>query len=585
MATLKSLIISAQAGDLDAFGAIVRQFQDMAVGYAYSILGDFHLAEDAAQEAFIGAYRDLRTLRSPDAFPAWLRKIIFKHADRFRRRRGVEMLPLEVAIEMPSDEKSPLETAEKHELTERVLVEIRGLPEKQRVATTLFYINGYSQNEIADFLEIPVATVKKRLQYSRKRLKERMIDMVQQTLQQNRPSKDEKFVNRVQLFNAVEAGLTEQAEALLNQDVALLNTQNQSGQTLLHCAAYRGHKAITERLINKGADVNAQDNEGRTPLHQVAIIWVSAEIGELLINAGADVSVQDRYGNTPLLLAYASSFHKLRGSGNSPNTFHRLLKESSAEMDDFTAALSSREQLQRLLQENPELANARRGPDEWTLLHYVVDLGELGLDEILLKHGADVNAQDAKGRTPLQLATHRLATEIGHFFGTAWDRVIRNLLDYSAGKDIFDLAALGRWEHIMQLFREDKTLRSAQNSGGNTALHIAAWSGQRDTVQYLTCLAGVPVNAKNNDGKTPIQLAAEDGHRSVAEILLRRDVACDIFTAATLGIVWKVKAQLQENPKLANATDDEGRSVLRCISARWRKEKCFWREWRYEPKE
>ena len=91
------------------------------------------------------------------------------------------MLPLEVAIEMPSDEKSPLETAEKHELTERVLVEIRGLPEKQRVATTLFYINGYSQNEIADFLEIPVATVKKRLQYSRKRLKERMIDNVSST--------------------------------------------------------------------------------------------------------------------------------------------------------------------------------------------------------------------------------------------------------------------------------------------------------------------------------------------------------------------------------------------------------------------
>jgi len=53
MADLKSLIILAQAGDLEAFGKIVRQFQDMAVGYAYSILGDFHLAEDAAQEAFI----------------------------------------------------------------------------------------------------------------------------------------------------------------------------------------------------------------------------------------------------------------------------------------------------------------------------------------------------------------------------------------------------------------------------------------------------------------------------------------------------------------------------------------------------
>ncbi|MBI1922841.1 hypothetical protein HYR99_01185 [Candidatus Poribacteria bacterium] len=47
MEGLKSLIIRAQAGDMDAFGAIVQRFQDMEVGYAYSILGDFHLAADA----------------------------------------------------------------------------------------------------------------------------------------------------------------------------------------------------------------------------------------------------------------------------------------------------------------------------------------------------------------------------------------------------------------------------------------------------------------------------------------------------------------------------------------------------------
>ena len=56
MEELELLISRAQAGDLDAYGTIVRQFQDMAVGYAYSVLGDFHLAEDAVQEAFIEAY-------------------------------------------------------------------------------------------------------------------------------------------------------------------------------------------------------------------------------------------------------------------------------------------------------------------------------------------------------------------------------------------------------------------------------------------------------------------------------------------------------------------------------------------------
>ncbi|MBI1930505.1 sigma-70 family RNA polymerase sigma factor, partial [Candidatus Poribacteria bacterium] len=182
MAELKSLIISAQAGDADAFGTIVREFQDMAVGYAYSILGDFHLAQDAAQEGFIAAYRDLRTLRIPDAFPGWFRKIIFKQCDRFRRSQRFETLPLEAAMEMPSDAESPAEMVEKKELKAHVQAAIEALPESQRIATTLFYINGYSQNEIADFLEIPVATVKKRLQYSRKRLKERMLTMVQDNL-------------------------------------------------------------------------------------------------------------------------------------------------------------------------------------------------------------------------------------------------------------------------------------------------------------------------------------------------------------------------------------------------------------------
>jgi len=50
---LRTQVAAARAGDLDAYGCIVRRFQDMAYGYAYSVLGDFHLAEDAAQDAFI----------------------------------------------------------------------------------------------------------------------------------------------------------------------------------------------------------------------------------------------------------------------------------------------------------------------------------------------------------------------------------------------------------------------------------------------------------------------------------------------------------------------------------------------------
>ncbi len=92
---LSALIRRAQAGEITVYDAIVRRFQDMGVGYAASILGDFHLAEDAAQEAFVVAWRELPRLREPAAFAGWLRKIIFRQCDRLTRgKRLTTALPI-----------------------------------------------------------------------------------------------------------------------------------------------------------------------------------------------------------------------------------------------------------------------------------------------------------------------------------------------------------------------------------------------------------------------------------------------------------------------------------------------------------
>ncbi len=182
MEELKSLVIRAQTGDLEAYGRIVRRFQDMAYGYSYSILGDFHLAQDAAQEAFIQAYRDLPKLREPAAFPGWFRKIVFKQCDRLTRGKRISTASLEAVVETVSKDPGPDELIEEREIKDRVLEAIRALPEDERIVTTLFYINGYLQREIAEFLEVPATTVKNRLHASRKRLKERMIDMVDKTM-------------------------------------------------------------------------------------------------------------------------------------------------------------------------------------------------------------------------------------------------------------------------------------------------------------------------------------------------------------------------------------------------------------------
>ncbi len=201
MEELKHLLTTAAdpgaplAKRLGAFGKIVLRFRDMAYGCAYALLGDFHLAEDAAQEAFLTAYRQLPQLRRPQAFPGWFRRIVISQCRRITRRKSLPTTGLDAAAALPSTAPQPPQNLERRETKDKVLAAIAALPGHQRMATTLFYINGYSQKDVAEFLEVPLTTVKKRLADSRARLKERMIAMVEETLHNNAP--DERFSKRV----------------------------------------------------------------------------------------------------------------------------------------------------------------------------------------------------------------------------------------------------------------------------------------------------------------------------------------------------------------------------------------------------
>lgn len=184
-----------------AFDQIVRRFQDLAFACAYSVLGDFGHAEDAAQEAFLTAWRHLDQLRTPEAFPGWLKRIVLTHCHRQTRSKQIETVSLETLHGLPSPEGDPYQAVARRETQEEVQEAILGLPEHERLVTTLFYIADYSQNDIAAFLEVPLTTVKKRLYSARQRLRERMLHMVQDALQERRPSNDDQFVNTVALYN------------------------------------------------------------------------------------------------------------------------------------------------------------------------------------------------------------------------------------------------------------------------------------------------------------------------------------------------------------------------------------------------
>lgn len=275
MEELESLVALAQAPDISlvqrhaAFTSLVVRFQDMAYGYAYALLGDSHLAQDATQEAFLTAYQIVHQLREPRAFPGWLRRIILTKCQRLRRAEHTLIHSIGTLPERSSDQPDPSTTVEYQELQAQVQAAIQALPEPLRMATVLYYINGYSQSEVAAFLDVSVDAIKKRLQRARNQLQERMLAMARDNLRKQRPSQDDQFVQAVQLFMSLHAA-AEQSQLttieLMLVDGVDVGTINEDGQTLLHWAVQQGHREAVELLVTHGAPLNIRDRFGKTPL-------------------------------------------------------------------------------------------------------------------------------------------------------------------------------------------------------------------------------------------------------------------------------------------------------------------------------
>lgn len=169
------LIHEAQTGNAAerraAFDVLLPRYQRMAFQVAYAVLNDVHLAEDTVQEAFITAYLRIGQLREPQAFAAWLKRIVMTQADRQIRGKQPRLEDLEERFDIPAEKPSPEAMLEESEIQSRVQLAIDSLPEQERLVTEGFYLQGESQKELAERLELPLTTVKKRLQYAREHLR------------------------------------------------------------------------------------------------------------------------------------------------------------------------------------------------------------------------------------------------------------------------------------------------------------------------------------------------------------------------------------------------------------------------------
>jgi len=510
---------AAQAGDDPSFAELVRSYQDIAVAYAAAILGDYHLAEDAAQEAFVEAYRKLPSLREPAAFAGWFRTIIFKHCDRITRRKRPPLTSLDAALEVASPEPSPHEILESQDTATSVREAIAALPEAERQAVLLYYMGDHSHVAIAKFLEITPNTVKTRLYSARQRLRRHM-KHIEENLQVERPSRDPKFAEKVQRMI--------QPEALKKNEPLTWSPGMGAEVWEMFCAAITGDLETIKRLVEKDPSLVRCHHAYRTPLY-FAMRENQIEVATFLLEHGAD----------PLGLAVNDTFLDIaRDRGY--EEMQKLLEAKLASLhgaspkgEGIAAAIRERDlaKVRNLLDTAPELLHAgdERGnqPIHWAVMTRQIDI----IDE-LLGRGADINAPRQDGARPIQLTNgdynYRGWRDVPKDVTTTPAEVLAHLRTRGAYIDICTAAHTGDLNRVRELLDEDPALANRVSDyvtgylGSGTPLKNAAAKGQIEIVKLLL-EAGADPNLPE-EGIAPhghaLYSAASNGHFEIAKLLL-----------------------------------------------------------------
>ncbi|MCX8067721.1 MAG: sigma-70 family RNA polymerase sigma factor [Anaerolineae bacterium] len=176
----QQLVAAAKRGNLEAFNELVLAYQDRVYNLAYRILGDPAAAEDATQEAFLAAYRNLKDFRG-GSFLSWLLRTVANRCyDELRRQKRRPTVSWEAFGELDEEANpflvnggpTPEEAAQQAELADFLQASIQTLPPDQRVILILSDVEGMDYEGIARTLRIPLGTVKSRLARARARLRD-----------------------------------------------------------------------------------------------------------------------------------------------------------------------------------------------------------------------------------------------------------------------------------------------------------------------------------------------------------------------------------------------------------------------------
>ena len=168
--TDRELLDRARAGDRAAFGIVVGRYGPAVRRVARVILHHSADADDAAQEAFLAAWRNLARFDPARPVGPWLFRIAANAARDLRRRRRVRA----AEPRMPDPLDPGRDPAVAGERREHVLAALAQLPERQRLAVVLFEVEGYRHAEIAGILDVPEGTVRSDVFHAHRALRQRL---------------------------------------------------------------------------------------------------------------------------------------------------------------------------------------------------------------------------------------------------------------------------------------------------------------------------------------------------------------------------------------------------------------------------
>ncbi len=178
------LIRRCQDGDRTSFDVLVRTYHALAYNVAYRMLNDPDAASDATQTAFVRAYRSIGSFRRDATFSTWLYRIVTNAClDRLRRKdRTSRSLSLvgddgdgnPEDIDIPDSSHDPSDVAEQAERQAIVQGAISRLAPSHRAVLVLYDLSGLSYEQVAEALQVPLGTVKSRLNRARLALKEEL---------------------------------------------------------------------------------------------------------------------------------------------------------------------------------------------------------------------------------------------------------------------------------------------------------------------------------------------------------------------------------------------------------------------------